>query len=250
MQFHVAGTLEFFVNHIVHAAAGVYQTGRDNRQRAAIFNIAGRAEKPFGWIQRHRINAAGEGTTRRGHVEVVGTSEARDRIHQHHHILAAFDQTFRPFQRHLRYFGMIFDWLIKGRSDDFAPHRTAHIGHFFGAFADQQHHQVNIGVVGRDAVGDGFHQHRFARFGRRHNQPTLATPNRSHQIHNPRGQDIGFGFQHKLFVGENRHQLLEVWAFTRLFGINAIDEFNAQQAEIPFAFLWRTNLAGNAVAGA
>src|SRR5258707_396168 len=38
-QLHVAGALEFFVDHIIHAAAGINQRGGDDSQAAAFFDF-------------------------------------------------------------------------------------------------------------------------------------------------------------------------------------------------------------------
>ena len=63
-DFRIAGAFEFFENHFVHAAAGIDQSGRDNRERAAFFDIARRAKETLGALQRIGIDAAGQNLAR------------------------------------------------------------------------------------------------------------------------------------------------------------------------------------------
>ena len=60
MDFAVAGALEFFKNHLVHAAAGVDQGGANDGQAAAFLDLAGRAEKALGALQCVGVHAAGQ----------------------------------------------------------------------------------------------------------------------------------------------------------------------------------------------
>ena len=48
VDFHVAGALELLEDHFVHARAGVDQRGGDDGQRAALLDVAGRAEEALG----------------------------------------------------------------------------------------------------------------------------------------------------------------------------------------------------------
>ena len=59
MDFAVAGALELFEDHVVHARTGIDERGRDDGQRAALFNVAGRAKETLRPLQRIRINTAG-----------------------------------------------------------------------------------------------------------------------------------------------------------------------------------------------
>ena len=45
MQFHVTRTLELFINHVVHARAGIHQAGGHDRQAAPFFDITGCAKE-------------------------------------------------------------------------------------------------------------------------------------------------------------------------------------------------------------
>ncbi len=64
VQLHVAGALELLEDHVVHPGAGVDQGGGDDRQRAAFFDVAGRAEEPLRPLQGVGVDAAGEDLAR------------------------------------------------------------------------------------------------------------------------------------------------------------------------------------------
>ena len=51
VDFAVAGALEFFKDHFVHAAAGIDQRRGDDGERAAFFHLAGRAKEALGALQ-------------------------------------------------------------------------------------------------------------------------------------------------------------------------------------------------------
>ena len=73
MQFHVARALEFFVDQVVHPAAGLYQRCRQDRDAAAFFDVSGGAEELFRFMQSSGIESAGQGLARCRHDQVVGS---------------------------------------------------------------------------------------------------------------------------------------------------------------------------------
>ena len=50
MYLHITGPLEFLVNNIIHFGPGIYQCSRDDCEATALFDIAGRAKKAFGFL--------------------------------------------------------------------------------------------------------------------------------------------------------------------------------------------------------
>ena len=59
-EFHVAGALELLVDNIVHAAAGLDERRRQDRETAALPHIPRRAEEALRHIEGGRIQTAGE----------------------------------------------------------------------------------------------------------------------------------------------------------------------------------------------
>ena len=58
VDLHIARALEFLEDDVIHSTAGVDERRRDNRQAAAFFDIASRAEKAFRALQRVRVDTA------------------------------------------------------------------------------------------------------------------------------------------------------------------------------------------------
>jgi hypothetical protein len=61
---------------------------------------------------------------------------------------------------------VVLDWFVERRGDDFTFDRPAHVGHFFGALANQADHEMDVRAIRADAVRDRFEQHCLAGFGR------------------------------------------------------------------------------------
>ena len=169
----VAGALELLVDHLVHAAAGLDQRGADDRQRAAFLDVARRAEEALRALQRVGVDAAGQHLARRRQHVVVGARQAGDRVEQDHHVLLQLDQALGALDHHLGDLHVARGRLVEGRADDFAAHRALHLGHFLGPLVDQQHDQVDLGVVGDQRVRHVLHHHRLAALRRRDQQGAL-----------------------------------------------------------------------------
>ncbi len=78
-DFRVTGALELFEDDLVHAAAGVDQGGGDDRERAALLDVARRAEEALGALQGVGVDTAGQHLAGARHDRVVGAAEAGDR---------------------------------------------------------------------------------------------------------------------------------------------------------------------------
>ena len=60
MDLHVAGSLEFLVDNLVHLRPRINECRRENRQAAAFFDISRRAEEAFQSMQSIRVNTTGQ----------------------------------------------------------------------------------------------------------------------------------------------------------------------------------------------
>ena len=166
VDFHVAGALEFLVDHVVHARAGIDQRGGDDGQRAAFLDVARGAEETLGALQRVGVDAAGQHLAGGGHHGVVGARQARDRVQQDHDILLVLDQPLGLFDHHFGDLHVAHRGLVESGGDHFAADRALHLGHFFGPLVDQQHDQHDVGMIGRDRMSDVLQHHRLARLWR------------------------------------------------------------------------------------
>ena len=80
LELHIAGALELFEDDLVHLGAGLDERGRQDRQRAALFDIAGRTEELLGRIQGTGIDTTTENAATGRSSQVVRTSETRDAV--------------------------------------------------------------------------------------------------------------------------------------------------------------------------
>ena len=113
-------------------------------------------------------------------------------------------------------------------------HRAAHVGHLFGPLVDEQHHEVHVGVVGLDRVGDLLHDRGLAGLGRRDDQAALALADRREQVDDARGQVVLVAghLEVEPRVGEQRREVLEAGAVAGLLGVEARDRVDAQQRRV------------------
>src|SRR3954451_9638201 len=80
LELHVSGALELLEDDLVHPRAGLDEGRRQDRQRAAVLDVARRAEEPLRRVERRRVDTAGEDPAAGGRREVVGTAEAGHRV--------------------------------------------------------------------------------------------------------------------------------------------------------------------------
>ena len=64
-------------------------------------------------------------------------------------VLLVLDQALGLLDHHLGHLHVALRRLVEGRRDDFAVDRPLHVGDFLGPLVDEQHDQVDLGVVRR-----------------------------------------------------------------------------------------------------
>ena len=157
------------------------------------------------------------------------------------------DQSLGFFDHHLGDLHVTRGRFIERGTDYFAPHRTLHVGDFFGTLVDQQNDQRNFGVIGGDRIRDVLQQHRFAGAGRRDDQAALAFSDRRDEIHHAAREIVPRCFQFEAPVRIERGQVIEenlVARFLRRFKVDGVD-FN--QRKVALAFFRRPNLARDSI---
>ena len=249
MDFRVAGALELFEDHFVHARAGVDERGGDDGERAALLDVARRAEEALRTLQRVAVHAAREHLARGRDDGVVGARQTGDRVEQDDDVLLVLDQALGLLDHHLGDLHVALGRLVEGRRDDLAAHRALHVGDFFRPLVDEQHDQIHLGVVLGDAVGDALQQHRLAGARRRDDQAALALAERRQQVHHPARQVLGLGLEIDLLLRVERREVLEEDLLLRLLGRLEVDRLDLDQREVALAVLRRPDDAGDGVAG-
>ena len=253
VDLHVAGALELFVNHVIHLRAGVDQGGGEDGQRAALLDVARRAEEALGPLQGIGVHAAGQHLAGGRHDGVVGAGETGDGVEQDDDILFVLDQALGLLDHHLRDLHVPAGRFVEGGADDLAAHRALHLGDFFRALVDKQHDQVDIGVIGGKRVSDVLQHHGLAGLGRRDDQAALSLADRRDQVNHARGQVFAGGivaFEAEALLRMERGEVLEQDLVLGLFRVLEIDFVDLEQGEVAFAFLRRADRAAHGVAGA
>ena len=130
---------------------------------------------------------------------------------------------------------MVFHRLVEGGAVNFAVYGAAHVGHFFGALANQGDHYVDVGMVGAHAVRDVLEQGRLPRFGRRHYQPALPAPDWGEKVYQAGRKIARTRLQLKALYREYRRQPLELRAVAGRVRTDAVHFLHAHQAEVALA---------------
>ena len=166
---------------------------------------------------------------RRRRGQVVGPAEPGDRVEQHDHVVAQLDQPLGPLDGQLGDRGVVLRRPVEGGGDDLALDRALHVGDLFGPLVDEHDHQVALGVVARDRVGDRLQHHRLAGLRRRHDQRPLALADRHDQVDDPGGEDVRLGLQPQPLLRVQRGQLVELGPAAGLLRVHPVDRVQPDQ---------------------
>ena len=126
---------------------------------------------------------------------------------------------------------------------------AAHVGDLFGPLVDEQHDELDLGVVDLDRRGDGLHHERLAGLGRRDDEPALALADRGDEVDDPRRHvgRIGRVLEAQLLVREQGREVLEPWAALGRFGVAPVDGAHLEQGRVLLVAGGRPAHAGDVV---
>ena len=141
--------------------------------------------------------------------------------------------------------------LVEGGGDDFGIDGAHHVGHFFWALIDEEHHEVGVGMVAGNGVGNVLHEHGLTRFRLRHDEGTLPLANGGEEVDYAARKVVVFvaRAECKLLFGEQGHEVLEGYAVAHLLRQQAIDVVHIDQCKELFALGRYLDLALHHVAG-
>ena len=250
LQLHVTRAFEFLENHFVHLAARVDEGCCDDGERAATLDVARCTKEAFGLLQCVGIHTTCEHLAAGGAHRVVGTRQAGDGVEEYHHVVATFHHTFGLFEHDTSNFHVAFGRLIESRCNNFGIHRASHVGHLLRAFVDEQHHQVGLGVIGCDGVGNVFHQDGLTRLGLCHDEGTLTFSDGREQVDDA-CREIGgaaVATEREFLFGEEWGEVFERHAIAHFSRVAAIDFVDAGKWKIFLALVRWTHMAFNDIA--
>src|SRR3546814_441237 len=149
-------------------------------------DVAGGAEELLGRVERPGVDATRHDPTRGGRREVVGAGEAGDAVEDDDDVVAVLDEALGPLDRQLGDLGVLLAGAVERRADHrgaLALEPALHVGDLLRALVDEQHEEVDLGVVALDRPGDLLHDRGLARLRRRHDQAALALTDRRSEEH-------------------------------------------------------------------
>ena len=164
-----------------------------------------------------------------GADEVVGATQLGDRVEEDDDVVADLDEALGPLDGELGDGRVVLGRAVEGRGDDLALDGPLHVGDLFGTLVDEDDHEVALGVVRRDRVGERLHDHRLAGLGRGDDQPALALADGGDEVDDPRGEQALLGLQPQPVLRVERGQLAELGAAAGVLGRHAVDRVELGQ---------------------
>src|SRR5690606_10313378 len=232
-QLHVAGALELLEDHLVHLRAGLHQRGGEDRQRAAVLDVARRTEEALRRVERGGVHTTGEDPAGGGGGEVVGTAQAGDRVQQHDHVAAHLHQALRTLDRELGDDGVVRGGTDEGRGDDLALDRALHVRDLLWALDEEHVHGVDLGVVDGDRVRDLLHDVRLAGLRGRDDEAALSLADRRDEVDDA-WRERGLRALHaQALIRVQRGQLREVHALAGALRRHAVDGVDLHEGRVP-----------------
>src|ERR1700722_19829806 len=222
-QLHVAGALELLEDDLVHAGPGLDEGRRQDGERAAVLDVARRAEEPLRRVERGRVDTTGQDAAASRRRLVVGAAEAGDGVEQHDHVVPHLNQPLGPLDGQLGDRSVGFGRVVEGRVDDLALDRALHVGDFLRPLVHEDDHEVALRVVLGDRVGDRLQDHRLAGLRRRDDKTALTLADRADQVDDPGGHVAGIGFEPEPVLRVKRHQLGELRPADGLLRVQPVD---------------------------
>ena len=250
-DFLIAGAFEFLEDHFVHFAAGIDQRGGDDRERAAVFDAAGGAEKALWALHGVGVDAAGEDFAGVGALGVPGAGQAGDGIEEDHDVAAVFDHSLGFFDDHFAHLHVAGGGFVERGADDLAVGAfdlPLHVGDFFGPLVDEQHDHVGVGVVRENGLGHFLEQDGFAGAGWADDETTLAEADGDEHVDDAHFDLVAGRFHDDSTLRVNGREIVEEDFAREQVRIVAVDRFDAEQREVAFVFFGWADCAGHGVA--
>ena len=139
--------------------------------------------------------------------------------------------------------------FVEGRSHDFGLGVAGHFGHLLGTLVDEQHDDIDFGMVVGDGVDERLHEHRLTRLGLCDDQTALPFSDRREEIdHAVRKAVVPLARQAELLARKERCHELELHAVADEFGIEAVDLGHLRQREIFLSLLGRADRTAHRIA--
>ena len=194
-----------------------------------MLDVASGAEEALRRVERRRVDTTGQDAPARRCGEVVGAAEPGDRVEQHDDVVAELDEPLGALDGELGDGRVVLGRTVEGRGDDLTLDRALHVGDLFRTLVDEHDHEVDLGVVRGDRVGDRLQHHRLAGLGRRDDEAALALADRRDEVDDAGRQDARLGLEAQSVLRVERRQLAELDAVARLLRLGTVDGVEADE---------------------
>ena len=120
-----------------------------------------------------------------------------------------------------------------------------HVGDFLGPLVDQEHEDVQVGIVRQGRLGHLLHEDRLAGPRRADDQTPLPEADGHDQVDHPHLDLVGGGLHADPLVGVQRGQVVEGDLAGQQVGVLVVDRLDAEQGEVALVLLGRADLPGD-----
>ena len=145
-------------------------------------------------------------------------------------VLAALDQAAGTFRHDLGHGDVVLGREIRrGRDHLAASHAAAKVRDLLGPLVDQEHDDVDVGVVDLDGMGHALQQRRLAGLGGRHDQAALAAADRRQEVGHASAHLVGIRLELEDRRGIDRDELLERRPLAESGWVHALHRFDSLQ---------------------
>src|SRR5215207_8591643 len=146
---------------------------------------------------------------------------------------------------------MVLGRTVEGRRDHLALGGAFKVGDLRGSFVHQHHHQLHLGIVDRDGIGNGLHYQGLAGLGRGHDERALTLTDGGDKIDDPASHLVGGCLQLESLLRVQRGELREVRALAdpvNFSTVDGIDPHHRIELLLALPLARRTDHTGDQVA--
>ena len=88
--------------------------------------------------------------------------------------MSALNHTLGFLKDDSGYLHVVLGWRIERGGNDLGVDGAGHVGHLLWTLIDEEHHEVSLGMVGSDGVGDVLHEQGFTSLRLCHDEGALS----------------------------------------------------------------------------
>ena len=168
-----------------------------------------RAEEVARLLHGARVDAARHDLPRATLLAVVGARQPRERVEENHDVAPVLHLTPRVLEDDLGDVDVLVGHLVGGGGDDLALDRTTKVGDLLGPLVDEEHDELGLRMVGRDAGGHLLEEGGLAGLRSGNDQPALAETDGADEVQHAHRYLGRLGLQTQPAVRRDGSEMLE-----------------------------------------